>query len=111
MKVEQAMRQYIASYTVITHAQNTKPSMLHIEKASPNPKIYSFKQDIFKWLVNSQPYTEVPQFILRKHLENAIAALSGTDKRTINKWRNDLEKNGCIKKSGVQQYESSSLSV
>jgi hypothetical protein len=58
----------------------------------PNPKVYSFRQEIFKWLIDSQLYAEVPQFILRKHLEGTIAALRGTDKRTINKWRNDLEK-------------------
>jgi hypothetical protein len=34
-----------------------------------------------------------------------IAALRGTDKRTIEKWLNDLEKYGCIKKSSSWQYE------
>ena len=33
----------------------------------------------------------------KTHLESAITALRGTDKRTIDKWLNDLEKYGCIK--------------
>ena len=104
-EVEQALRQYIASYTLNTHAQDTKSSMPNVEKSNPNPRVYLFKQQIFKWLVESEIYLEVPQFIMRKHLEMEIGALRGTDKRTINKWLDDLEKYGCIKKSGIQQFE------
>ena len=60
---------------------------------------------MFKWFLESELYLEVPQFVLKTHLESAIAALSGTNKRTIDKWLNDLEKYGCIKKSSMFQYE------
>ena len=49
-EVEMALRQYIASYTLNTHAQDTKSSMPNVEKANPNPKVYLFKKQIFKWL-------------------------------------------------------------
>jgi hypothetical protein len=55
--------------------------------------------------MDSHLYIEVPQFIPRSHLENAIAALRGTDKRTIVKWLKDLEKYGCIKTSSMFQYK------
>ena len=75
------------------------------EKSNPHPKIYAIKQDIFRWFVESELYLEVPQFVPKTHLQSAIAALRGTDKRTIDKWLNDLEKYGCIKKSSMWQYE------
>ena len=50
-------------------------------------------------------YLEVPQFIPTTHLIKAIAALKGVDKRTINKYLKLLEGFGCIKKSGMSQYE------
>ena len=39
-------------------------------------------------------YLEVPQFIMKKHLESAIGTLRGTDKRNYKQWINDLEKYG-----------------
>jgi len=50
-------------------------------------------------------YLEVPQFIAPSHLIKAIAALKGVDQRTIKKYLNLLEGFGCIKKSGMSQYE------
>lgn len=72
---------------------------------NPNPKIYSLKKDIFKYFIESQLYLEVPQFIPTSHLIKAIAALKGVDQRTINKYLKLLEGFGCIKKSGMSQYE------
>jgi DNA-binding MarR family transcriptional regulator len=100
-EIETTLRQYLATYT---QQQNTK-STLHSEKSNPSYKVYSFMQDIYKWLIDSQLYLQVPQFIPKTHLENAIAALRGTDKRTITKCLKDLEKYGCIKKSSMWQYE------
>ena len=48
---------------------------------------------------------EVPQFIPTTHLIKAIAALKGVDQRTIKKYLKLLEGFGCIKKSGMGQYE------
>jgi hypothetical protein len=50
-------------------------------------------------------YLEVPQFIPTSHLIKAIAALKGVDNRTINKYVKLLEAFGCIKRSGMGQYE------
>ena len=57
------------------------------------------------WLVDSQLYLEVPQFITAIHLIKAIAALKGVDNRTIKKYVKLLEGFGCIKKSGTRMYE------
>jgi len=100
-EIEQALRQYLASYK---QQQNTNSS-LYAEKSNPSFKVYSFKQDIFKWLIESELYVQVPQFIPKKHLIDAISQLRGTDKMTINKWLKDLQKYGCIKKSSMFQYE------
>ena len=87
-EVEQALRQYIATYK---QQQNTNSS-LYAEKSNPSFKVYAFKQDILKWLIESELYVQVPQFIPKKHVIDAITALRGTDKRTINKWLSGLEK-------------------
>ena len=98
-----ALRQYIASYSS-THAHtitnsNSNNTELEIkaEKSNPNPKIYSLKQDIFKYFIDSQLYLEVPQFIPDSHLIKAIAALKGIDQRTIKKYVKVLAGVGCIK--------------
>ena len=53
----------------------------------------------------NQLYLEVPQFVPTSHLVKAISALKGVDNRTINKYVKLLEGFGCIKKSGMSQYE------
>ena len=64
--------------TTHTH-KNTQTNNINqeikAEESNPNPKIYSLKQDIFKYFIDSQLYDEVPQFIPDTHLFKAIAAL------------------------------------
>jgi hypothetical protein len=74
---------------------------MHAKESNPNPKVYSFKQDIFKLSIETQLYLEVPQFIMKKHLESAIGALRGTDKRNYKQWINDLEKYGMYQKNSI----------
>ena len=100
-EVEQALAQYIATYKQ-TH--NTKNPM-QAENSNPTPKVYKLKQDIYKYLVDSGMYVQVPQFIPDKHLTIAIGYIKGTDKRTIKKWTKALREYGCIKISGPHQYE------
>ena len=111
-EVEMALRQYIASYMTTpthintdTHSQQNDNLAIKAEQSNPNPKIYSLKKDILKYFIESQLYLEVPQFIPATHLIKAIAALKGIDQRTINKYLKLLEGFGCIKKSGLSQYE------
>jgi hypothetical protein len=49
---------------------------LHAEKSNLNPKVYSFKQDIFKWLRDSV-VSRSPSICNEKIL-SAIGALRGT---------------------------------
>ena len=62
-------------------------------------------EDIQKYLIDNGLYVEIPQFILEKHLDEAIANLRGLDKRTIRIWKQHLELYGYIRKSGVHRYE------
>ena len=97
-----ALRQYIASYMIAhthTDTQSLNQEIIKAEQSNPNPKIYSLKQDIFKYFIESQLYLEVPQFIPTSHLIKAIAALKGVDQRTIKKYVKLLESFGCIKRS------------
>ena len=103
-----ALRQYIASYmSTHTHTdtQSLNQEIIKAEQSNPNPKIYSLKQDIFKYFIESRLYLEVPQFIPTSHLVKAIAALKGVDQRTIKKYVKLLESFGCIKRSGTHMYE------
>ena len=67
--------------------------------------VHQLKEDIFKYIVETGLYDEVPQFILDKHLYNSIGALRGTDMRTIKKWTNTLKQYEIVKESGTHQYE------
>ena len=73
-------------------------------KAIP-PIVHQLKEDIFKFIVETGLYDEVPQFILDKHLYNSIGALRGTDMRTIKKWTNTLKRYEIVKETGTHQYE------
>jgi hypothetical protein len=100
-EVEAALSQYVASY--YTQTQSTKNALQ--QQQNPFPKVYELKQQIFKWLIDTGLYLEVPQLIPDKHLCNAIGAIKGTDSRTINKWVSLLKQCGCIKVIGIHQYE------
>ncbi len=73
-------------------------------KAIP-PKVYQLKEELFRFIIETGWYEEVPQFILDKHLYNAISSLRGTDMRTIKKWTNTLKRYGIVKETGTHQYE------
>jgi hypothetical protein len=101
-EAETAFNQYIASYRM--QQQSTKES-LHAEKANPAPKVYHLKQEIYKYLIDSGMYLDVPQFIHDKQLRDAIGHIKGMDHRTVLKWIKLLKTFGCIKESGMHQYE------
>jgi hypothetical protein len=106
-EVEQALKQYIASYN--TQQQYTQKALLRQEqrfcKSNTQPKLYALKQDIIKYLVDSEQYVDEPQNITDRHLSDAIGAVRGTDPRTVKKWIKLLEQFGYIKWSGVHQIE------
>jgi hypothetical protein len=106
-EVEQALKQYIASYN--TQQQYTQKALLRQEqrfsKSNTQPKVFALKQDIFKYLIDSQQYLDEPQNITDRQLVGAIGAVRGSDPRTINKWTKLLEQYGYIKRSGLHQIE------
>lgn len=106
-EVEQALKQYIASYN--TQQQYTQKALLRQEqrfcKSNIQPKVFALKQDIFKYLIDSQQYVDEPQNITDRQLYDAIGAVRGLDPRTVKKWTKLLEQCGCVKSSGVHQIE------
>jgi hypothetical protein len=113
-EVEIAIKSHLAAK--YTHAQSTQRISYtflqrngnggngHTNKAIP-PIVHQLKEDIFKFIVETGLYDEVPQFILDKHLYNSIGALRGTDMRTIKKWTNTLKRYEIVKETGTHQYE------
>jgi hypothetical protein len=90
MEVEQALQSWLA-----THKQSTLFPAKGM-KANPAPKSQRLKHQIYEYLKEAKgidhPYT-----ISVKFLREAIAALRGSDPRTIARWQNELVKFGQIK--------------
>jgi hypothetical protein len=101
LEVEQALKHYLVVQS--TQQQNTQ-----IKKSQLQNQIFKVKkvmEDIQNYLIESQLYVDIPQFIIEKHLDQAIANLRGVDKRTIKTWKQLLEQYGHIRKSGLKMYE------
>ena len=99
-EVERALKNHLATQS--TQQQNTQMSSHNEIK---NFKIKNAMEGINRYFINAELYTEPPKYIPEKHLDQAIASLRGTDKRTIAKWKDLLLKYGHIKRSGMFQFE------
>jgi hypothetical protein len=90
MEVEQALQSWLA-----THKQSTLFPANGM-RTNPAPKSARLKHQIYSYLKEAKgidrPYT-----ISIKFLHEAIAALRGSDPRTIARWQNELVKFGQIK--------------
>jgi hypothetical protein len=90
-EVEQAIRHWLALHT---KAQ----TIIEVNKPNPTPKVYMMFAEVKDYLLRTW-YGELNsgQQIPRIHIENAIANIRGSDKRTIEKWFRIFHKNGLIK--------------
>lgn len=96
--------QHIASYN--TQQQITQKSILSQQhRNQKQPKVLALKEDIFKYLIDSEQYIEVPQYITDRQLFDAIGMLRGIDKRTVRKWTDLLKQYRMIRYTGVHQIE------
>lgn len=102
LEVEQALMNHLAVQS--TQQQNTQIKRSHSQQ-NQILKVKKVMEDIQKYLIESELYVDIPQFILEKHLDQAIANLRGVDKRTVKTWRQLLEQYGHIRKSGFSRYE------
>jgi hypothetical protein len=105
-EIELALKHHLA----IQNTQHQNPQILNC-KENKNFKIRNVMEQINRYFINIELYTEPPKFIPEKHLNQAIADLHGTDKRTIAKWRDLLLKYGHIKRSGMFQFEILSWTI
>ena len=103
LEVEQAIMNHLAVQS--TQQQNTQINKRSNSQQNQILKVKKVMEDIQKYLIESQLYVEIPQFILEKHLDQAIANLRGIDKRTVKTWKQLLEQYGHIRKSGLKMYE------
>ena len=102
LEVEQAIMKHLAVQS--TQQQNTQIKRSDSQQ-NQILKVKKVMEDIQKYLLESELYVDIPQFILEKHLDQAIANLRGVDKRTIKIWKQNLEQYGHIRKSGLSMYE------
>jgi hypothetical protein len=90
-EVENALRYWIALHT---NAQNTMTK----NKPNPTPKVISVWMQVKEYLLKNWYMELIPgQQVARVHLEKAITAVRGGDKRTIEKWLNTFIKMGLVK--------------
>jgi hypothetical protein len=90
-EVENALRYWIALHT---NAQNTMTK----NKPNPTPKVISVWMQVKEYLLKNWYIELIPgQQIARVHLEKAITAVRGGDRRTIDKWLNIFVKMGLVK--------------
>lgn len=105
-EVEQALQQYMASSNTQAQSTQTRSFQQKFEKNNPIPSVYTLKHEIRKYLFESGKYDdEYTQFIPHKHLVEAINALKGVDKRTVDKWINLLKRYDCIRQAGEFRWE------
>ena len=74
LEVEQALSNYLAVQS--TQQQNTQSGRSHSQNQIF--KVKKVMEDIQKYLIESQLYVDIPQFIPEKHLDQAIANLEGS---------------------------------
>lgn len=103
-EVTQAIQQYVASHKV--HTQGTQKLIAEDFPTKPNPiiKVHELKTAIQHYLLDNKGYEDIYQ-VPRAHLLEAIAAIKGTDKRTVSKWGNLLVQYHCIKWINAGQVE------
>jgi hypothetical protein len=81
-EVESALKEWIALHT---KAQ----ASLHMEKLNPNPKVYVVWQEVKSYLSKNYYADLKPsQQVNIIHLREAVKAVRGGDKRTVEKWLN-----------------------
>lgn len=91
-EVEQALANYLAlNVSGSTHPQITNP-------VNPVPKVFHLKNQIKAYLREKHGIDteEISQYTLSM-VKDAIKAIKGIDPRTVEKWRRELERNGCLK--------------
>ena len=90
-EVEMALRHWISLHT---NAQKT----LEANKPNPTPKASLVFSQVKEYLLSHWYYELRPgQQISRSHLEKAIMAIRGSDRRTIRKWLRIFHKMGLAK--------------
>jgi hypothetical protein len=98
-EVELALRNWIALHT---NAQTT----LDINPPNPTPKVALVFAQVKQYLLNNWYYELLPgQQIPLTHLEKAIMAVRGSDKRTVRRWLESFHKMGLVKPITASVWE------
>ena len=91
-EVEMALRHWLALHT------NTQTDLEAAPKPNPTPRVMQIFNQVKAWLL-SHHYFELlsGQQIPRRHLEEAIISVRGSDPRTIEKWLRTFHKMKLVK--------------
>jgi len=90
-EAEMAFRHWLSLHT---QAQNT----LEMSKPNPTPKVSMVFAEVKNYLLSNFYFELKPgQQIPKVHLEKAIMAVRGSDKRTIRKWLKAFHMMGLVK--------------
>ncbi|MEM2578520.1 MAG: hypothetical protein QXV88_06540, partial [Candidatus Bathyarchaeia archaeon] len=101
-EVEMALRHWLALHTKTQNLKETKEAV----KPNPTPKAAIIFAEVKNYLLTHYYMELLPgQQIPRKHLEEAIMAVRGTDPRTIEKWLKTFHKMGLIKPITTATWE------
>jgi len=99
-EVELALESYMADYR--SHTHKTQTNLL--VAPNPTPFVFQVREDVKKYMREKLGYEVVYQVPLR-HVQEAIAMVRGSDKRTINKWLKTFQKYKILKFISVNQVE------
>lgn len=98
-EASKAILHYISSQNTRTHAPRINLS----SNSDIPPKILELKQRIFKFLKGTGKYEMDPQYVPLKYLREAIAAVKGTDPRTVTKYLNQLKEYRVIRECAAME--------
>ncbi len=90
-EAEMALRHWLSLHTKTQNA-------IGVDKPNPTPKTAMVFAQVKNYLLSNWYYELKPgQEVHVRHLEEAIAAVRGGDKRTIRRWMNEFHRMGLIK--------------
>lgn len=102
---ENAIKHYLSSGGFFdTHTQKHKSK--NLERIDPYPKLADLVARIKKYLIDNALAEDFePKYITTRHLKDAIAAIKGNDKRTVDKWLRQLADTKHLLPRGLAQWE------
>ena len=91
-EVELALEAYMADHR--SHTQNTQTNLTRTP--NPTPLVHRVREEVKEYMKDKMGYEIIYQVPLR-HVEEAIAMVRGSDRRTVVKWLKNFKKYKVLK--------------